>query len=126
MIQSDAYAVSKMPGIEAVHIVSGKGQWAISEGRVEAKILTTDQSTYLPIHGRLPDFARLPPEKDRAQPKDPVLNLSGVGAVEGFSCQPAAVHDGSCRSDHLVSGKVKTKFWTANSFVHVVDRVLLS
>ena len=56
LIRDAAKAVAEMPAIEAVRIVSGKGEIAIAEGGVDSKILTTDQTTYVTHQGRLPDL----------------------------------------------------------------------
>jgi len=56
LISNAAKSVAEMPTIEQVRIVSSKGEIAIAEGGVDAKILTTDQTTYLARQGRLPDL----------------------------------------------------------------------
>lgn len=56
LIEKAAQAVAGMPKIEAVKIVSGKGELAVTDGGVESKVLTTDKTTYIAHRGRLPDL----------------------------------------------------------------------
>lgn len=56
LIKKATQSVSEMPEIQEVRIVSGKSELAIAEGGVDARILTTDQSTYVSHKGRLPDL----------------------------------------------------------------------
>lgn len=56
LIQKASKAVADMPKIEAVKIVSGKGELSVAEGGVDSKVLTTDKTTYVAHKGRLPDL----------------------------------------------------------------------
>lgn len=56
LIQKAAKVVSEMPKIEAVKIVSGKGELSVAEGGIDSKVLTTDKTTYVTHKGRLPDL----------------------------------------------------------------------
>ncbi len=56
LIAKASKAISEMPKIDAVKIVSGKGELAVGEGGVGAKILTTDRTTYVAHKGSLPDL----------------------------------------------------------------------
>ena len=60
--------------IEAVRIVSGKSELAIVEGGADARILTTDQTTYFVHGGRLPDLLAYL-QKETEPTRNPIFDI---------------------------------------------------